>query len=341
MSVAVQQLVKRVGQRTVTFDKAPKIAGHYTVVGPREGAGPLGSYFDYITQDYMYGEISAEKSERKYLAHACREALARAQVSTDQVQYFISGDLLNQIVASTFVARDLGIPYFGIFGACSTSVEGLALGAMLVDGGFAERVLVSTASHYQTAERQFRYPIEMNIQRKATNQWTVTGAGAAVLSRDGSGPRVTAATIGNVVDYGLSDVNDMGSAMAPAAAETLLHHFRDTGRTPGDYDLIVTGDLSNVGKKLFNQLVREAGFTLGMKHQDAGATMYYPQQQPGAGASGCACSAVYILGYCMKEMVQGRYQRILAIATGSLHNPLTYQQGETIPTVAHAVVIEW
>lgn len=338
--MTVAALAKRTGT-TVVFAQPPVLAGHYTVVGPKEGAGPLGTYVDEVIQEPMFGESTPEKAERRFLRHACQQVLHRTRVKPEEIQYFVSGDLLNQIISATFVARDLQIPYIGIFGACSTSVEGLALGAMLIDGGFADRVLVATCSNYFAAERQYRYPIELNVKRKATAQWTVTGAAAALLSRDGSGPRVTAATMGRVVDYGLKDPNDMGSAMAPAAADTLLRHLADMGRTPGDYDLILTGDLAGVGKKLFQRLVQEAGFTLGNKHQDAGAMMFYPHQQAGAGGSGCACSAVGLLGYGIKEMVQGRYRRILAIATGSLHSPLTYQQGETIPAIAHAVVVEW
>ncbi len=339
--MTVTALAKRAGTSTVVFTQPPYLAAHYTVAGPKEGHGPLGGYIDEIIQDPMFGEATAEKAERHFLRHACQKVLERAQLDPTAIQYFVAGDLLNQIISATFVARDLQIPYIGVFGACSTSVEGLALGSMLIDGGFADRVLVATSSNYFAAERQYRYPIELNVKRKGTSQWTVTGAGAALLSRDGSGPRITAATLGRVVDYGLKDTNDMGSAMAPAAADTLLRHLADLGRTPGDYDLILTGDLAGVGKKLFQRLVQDAGFSLGNKHQDAGAMMFYPHQQAGAGGSGCACSAIGLLGYGIKEMVQGRYRRILAIATGSLHSPLTYQQGESIPAIAHAVVVEW
>lgn len=333
--------LQRLGQYTVQLSRPPRITAAFTLMGPREGAGPLGSYFDAIVDDYMWGETSAEKAERKYLEQAARRALQTAGLTEHDVDYFIAGDLLNQIVSSTYSARSLGIPYLGVFAACATSSLALGLAAMLVDAGFARRVLVATASHYQAVERQYRYPIELNVQRKPTNHWTTTGAGAALLARDGAGPRLTLHTAGRVIDYGLKDVNDMGSAMAPAAADTLLRHLADTGRHVGDYDLILTGDLGRQGSKMFRMLVKEAGITLGGKHKDGGVMMFKPEQQAGAGASGAACSATVIFGYAIKEMERGRYRRVLCLPTGSLHSPLSYQQGESIPTISHAVVLEW
>lgn len=331
---------KRVGNFTVAFDQV-RIAGRAAVVGPHEGKGNLTAYFDHIAADPMWGESSAERAERHYLRTACRLALEAAGVRPEDVNYFLAGDLLNQLITSNFVAHSLGIPFYGLFNACATIAEGLALGAALVDGGFADRVLVGASSHYQTAERQYRYPIELNVQRKPTNHWTTTGAGAALLARDGAGPRLSLHTAGRVIDYGLKDVNDMGSAMAPAAADTLLRHLADTGRHLGDYDLILTGDLGRQGSKMFRMLVKEAGITLGGKHKDGGVMMFKPEQQAGAGASGAACSATVIFGYAIKEMERGRYRRVLCLPTGSLHSPLSYQQGESIPTISHAVVLEW
>lgn len=331
---------KRVGQFTVSLDHV-RIAGRGTVVGPREGAGPLGAYFDQVETDHMVGEYCPERAERYYLRNAARIALENAGVRPEDIHFFLSGDLLNQIVTSNFVAHSLGIPFFGLFNACATIAEALGIGSMLVEGGFADRVLVAASSHYQGVERQYRYPIELNVQRKATNHWTTTGAGAAVLAREGTGPRISLHTTGRVVDYGLKDVNDMGSAMAPAAADTLLRHLEDTNQTIGDYDLVLTGDLGSQGAKMFRLLIKEAGITLGEKHKDGGMMMFKPQQQPGAGASGAACSATVILGYIMKEMKNTRYHRVLALPTGSLHSPLTYQQGDSIPTISHAIAFEW
>lgn len=330
----------RVGKQTITFSQPPRIIGAHSVVGPQEGQGPLANYFHDILKDPMMGQQTAEKAELKILEQATQRVMADAKLTRDEVQYYIAGDLLNQIISASYSARTLQIPFVGIYGACSSFAEGLGLGALFVHGSYADKVLVATSSHYQTAERQYRYPIELNIQRKDTNQYTVTGAGAAILANEGEGPKVTHATFGKVVDMGIKDANDMGSAMAPAALDTLVQHLEDTGRTVGDYDLILTGDLASQGKKMFHLLAKEQGISLGEKHKDAGASIYNPQQQTGAGGSGCACSAVVTLGYVIKEMVQGKYRRVLVIATGALMNPLTSQQGESVPGIGHAVVIE-
>ncbi|NLY52804.1 MAG: stage V sporulation protein AD [Firmicutes bacterium] len=331
---------KRLGLQTVVFRKAPRIVGCSTIAGPKEGEGNLGSYIDTLIDDPLMGQPTPEKAERMLLYQACQDALEKAGLTEDDMQFFIGGDLLNQIISSSYCARDLGIPFLGIYGACSSIVEGLGLGALIVDGEYADSVLVATSSHYQTSERQFRYPIELNIQHKKSNQWTVTGAGAAVLSTTGTGPKITMATFGRVLDYGIKSPNDMGAAMAPAAADTLSRHFQDTGTSPGDYDLILTGDLAAVGQKLFVQLVKEAGYTLGSKHMDVGAVIYKPEQRSGAGGSGCACPALGILGYVVKEMLEGKLRRVLATATGALFSPVSNQQGDSIAGIAHALVIE-
>lgn len=331
---------KRVGRWTMTFPNTPRIISASSIVGPKEGDGPLGQYFDKIDSEYMRGELIAEVAERRFMQDACDQALSEAKLSIQDIDLFLAGDLLNQIITSSFVARKLEAPFVGLFNACATIGEALTLAATLVDGDFVARALVATSSHYQTAERQYRYPIELNIARADTNHWTVSAGAAAIIAREGMGPKITHATLGRVMDYGLKDVNDMGSSMAPAAADTLLRHFQDTGRTPGDYDLIMTGDLGAYGKKMFNLLVKEAGITLGGKHQDAGDMMYSQKQQAGAGGSGAACSAVTIFGYVLKEMANTRWHRVLVIPTGSLHNKVTYDHGESMPAIAHAVVLE-
>lgn len=329
----------RLGAASIWFERS-RLSRAYTFVGPREGDGPLGRYFDETASDYMLGETRAEMAERRYLLTAMHGVLARASLQPADIDLFLAGDLLNQTISSSFAARSLAIPFMGLFNACATIAEALILAAMAVEGGFASRAAAAVSSHYQTAERQYRYPIELNIQRKATNHWTVTGGAAALVDAGDAGVRITHATIGRVRDYGLHDPNDMGSAMAPAAADTLLRHLADLDRTPGDYDLILTGDLGAYGSKMFHHLVKEAGWTLGGKHMDAGAAIFSPQQQAGAGGSGCACSAAVLLGYVLKEMQNTRYHRVLAIPTGSLHSPTSWQQGETIPCIAHAVVLE-
>lgn len=333
-------ILKRQGLQTVFFQQLPRIIGCATIAGPKEGDSNLGPYIDKLVPDPFMGELTPEKAERKLLYQACQDALAKAKLAEEGIQFFIGGDLLNQIISSSFCARDLGIPFLGIYGACSSIVEGLGLAALIVDGQYADAALVATSSHYHASERQFRNPIELNLQHKSSNQWTVTGAGAAVVGSRGDGPKITKATFGRVSDYGIKSPSDMGAAMAPAASDTLCSHFKDTNTSPGDYDLILTGDLGSIGQKLFSHLVKESGHTLGAKHMDVGATMYKPQQRAGAGGSGCACSALGILGYVVKEMQQGKYRRILAIATGALFSPLSYQQGDNITSIAHAIVIE-
>lgn len=326
--------------QTIRFENPPHIVDTGTIVGPMEGRGPLHNDFDVCIEDYTFGEKTPEKAECRFLEESVKIVLEKAKVTPDQVDYFLAGDLLNQIVCSNFAARQLQMPFLGLYGACSTSMEGLTLGSVLIDGGFADRVVVGASSHYQTAERQYRYPIELNIKRKTTAQYTVTGGGAALLSNSGGSPRVTFATIGKVLDLGMKDPNDMGSAMAPAASETIFQHFIDTGIRPEDYDLIVTGDLAKVGKTMLTELLKEKGVAIGPNYDDAGTMIFGPRQSVGAGGSGCACSAVVVFGHVIRQMRAGLYKKVLCVATGALHSPVTCQQGESIPGIAHAVVLE-
>ena len=331
---------KRVGRWTLQFPSMPRFLSAVTNVGPKEGEGPLGQHFDIVQKDAMRGVRSAEAAERQFMQEACDKALVDANLTADSVDLFTAGDLLNQIVTANFVARTIQAPFIGVYNACATIGDALSLAAMALDGDFAGNTLVSVSSHYQTAERQFRYPIEMNVQRKQTNQRTVTGAAAAVLGREGPGPKITHATLGRVVDYGLKDPNDMGAAMAPAAADTFLRHLADMNATVADYDLILTGDLAACGKSMFAQLVKEAGISMGNKHQDAGTMIFGAQQNVKSGGSGAACLAVVMFGYIMKEMAKGHWRRVLILPTGALYSPISFQQGESIPCIAHALVIE-
>lgn len=331
---------KQIGKQTLQLNSPPSIISHYCTVGPMEGQGPLAKYFDEIVSDPLMGQTTSEKAELMILENTINSTLSNHKLTTNDLDFYIAGDLLNQIISATFSARTLALPYIGIYGACSTWAAGLGLASILTEGGYAKKVLVATSSHYQTAERQYRYPIELNVKHKPTNQYTVTGAGAAIVANQGKGPKITAVTFGKVVDFGCKDPNDMGSAMAPAALSTLIQHLEDTNRTLADYDLILTGDLARHGSKMFHIIAKEAGLSLGEKHKDAGAMIYSPQQPVGSGASGAACSATVTIGYVFKEMVQGKYRRVLLIATGALLNQLTSQQGESIPCIAHAVVLE-
>jgi stage V sporulation protein AD len=330
------------GKQTWKFDSAPYLLSSAAIVGPKEGEGPLGEDFDQVHQDPYVGQPSWEKAERRFFEEACELAIEKAGLQSDQINVLYGGDLLNQIISANFAARTLAIPFLGVFGACSTSMESLALAAMTVDAGYADYALAATASHNSTAERQFRYPTEYGGQKPPTAQCTVTGAGAAVVSKQGhDAPRVTYATIGKVVDLGVNNPFEMGPAMAPAAADTIAMHFEDTGRTPEYYDLIVTGDLARIGHKLAEELLEQQGIYLGDKFKDCGILIYDPDQsEVFTGGSGCACCATVTYGHLMKRMARGEFDRILVIATGALLSPTSTQQGESIPCIAHAVAIE-
>ncbi len=331
-----------IGKQTWEFASQPVLISTGTVVGPKEGQGPLGHDFDMVHQDSYLGQGSWEKAERRLMEEACETALSKAHLKADQIDIFYAGDLLNQIVTSGFAARTLATPFIGLFGACSTSMESLALAAMTVDAGYANYALASTASHHSTAERQFRYPTEYGGQKPLSAQCTVTGSGAAIVGKAGEGPRITHATIGQVVDLGVKSPFEMGPAMAPAAVDTIAQHLKDTGRKPEEYDLIVTGDLARIGHKIAAELLeQQAGLFLGDLFKDCGILIFDPdQEEVFSGGSGCACCAVVTYGHLLKRMERGELNRMLICATGALLSPLSTQQGESIPCVAHAVVIE-
>jgi len=331
---------KKNGKQTVYFENPPVIIATASIVGYLEGEGPLGNTFDQVVDDTYYGEKSWEKAEQRMMLETMQKAVEKAGLQMQDIDYMLAGDLLNQIITANFTARVLGVPFLGLYGACSTMYESMALGAMLIDGGFAEKVLVGASSHYSTAERQYRFPTEMGNQRPITAQWTVTGAGAAVLAREGSGPVITHATIGKVVDLGQGDAQNMGAAMAPAAADTITCHLQDTARQPDYYDLIITGDLGAYGKKLTGRLVTQYGYDISDRYTDCGILIYSAAQDVHAGGSGCGCSAVVTCGYLMESLKAGKYKRLLGIGTGALLSPCSVQQGETVPGIGHAVVIE-
>ncbi len=332
----------RLGERTILFSRQPGILSAAAVVGPKEGKGPFGSLFDLVVPDPLWDQSSYEQAEHAIFREACRRCCQKAGMETNRVQALLGGDLLNQIMAASLAARELSVPFLGLYGACSTMAESLILGAILTDGGYASPVLCAAGSHFCTAERQYRFPLEYGGQRSMAAQWTVTGAGACLLAEEGAPmARVTAATIGQVVDLGVSDASNMGAAMGPAACDTLLRHFADTASSPEDYDLIVTGDLGRVGTDLLYELLREKGVALnGEKHMDCGLEIFDPNDDIHAGGSGCGCSASVLSAHLLPRLHHGEWKRILFMATGALLSPTTNQQGETIPGVAHAVVIE-
>lgn len=331
---------KKIGQQTVCFSSPPSILGYGNAVGRKEGNGPLASQFDYSSPDDTFGEKSWEKAETAMQKKALSFALKKAGLSPKALDYIFAGDLLNQCIATSYAVRAQEVPFFGLYGACSTMAEGLALGSMLLDGGFGRYAAAMTSSHFCSAERQYRSPLEYGNQKPPTAQWTATGSGAVILAQEGRGPFVTHATIGKVTDKGITDANNMGAAMAPAAYATLRAHFQDTGRDADFYDLIVTGDLGALGKEIVLDFFRQDGLDLHQNYEDCGCLLFDRQAQDvHAGASGCGCSAVVLTGYLLRRMAAGQLKNLLFCGTGALHSPTATMQGESIPGICHAVAI--
>ena len=333
--------MKKLGRQTAELEHRPCVAASAAVVGKREGEGPLGRCFDYVSADSYFGEKSWEAAESHMIRHAFTLACNKAGTAADALDIIISGDLLNQCVSTAFAMKDTGSPYFGVYGACSTMAESLALAGMLTDGGYASTACAVTGSHFCTAERQYRFPLEYGGQRPPTSQWTVTGAGAAIVMAQGSGVRITHVTAGRIVDAGIDDANNMGAAMAPAAYDTLRAHFADTGRAPEYYDAIFTGDLGALGHDILQSLFAADGVTLGARYMDCGVLIYdLRTQDVHAGGSGCGCSASVLCAHILPAMRRGVWKRVLFAATGALMSPTSAQQGQPIPGICHAVALE-
>jgi stage V sporulation protein AD len=332
--------LKHVGNQSIVFANPPVILSSHTVVGPKEGQGPLGQTFNSIWPDNINGNTSWEVAENKMMQEAMQGAIQDSSLKKEDIDYMLAGDLLNQIISASFAARAIALPFIGLYGACSTMALSMAMGSMLIDGEFARRVLVGVSSHHDTAERQYRLPTEQGGQRAMSAQWTVTGAGSLVLAESGTGPRITAATIGRVIDLGEKDTNNMGAAMAPAVADTILNHMHDLNRKPEDYDLIASGDLGSVGLSLAKEVLKKSGIQTGDQFTDCGVLIYDQSQDVHAGASGCGCSAVVFAGDIMDKLRSGVYKRVLLVGSGALHSSTSSLQGESIPGIGHAVVIE-
>ncbi len=331
---------KKIGKQTVRLENPVSIISSANVVGKKEGEGPLSSYFDVIMEDAEWGEETWEKTESKMQNDAVSRAISKANLFPSDIDYILAGDLLNQCITSSFALRDLNIPFFGVYGACSTMAETISLGSMLIDGGYAQNVAAVTSSHFCTSERQYRQPLEYGGQRTPTAQWTVTGSGAVILSKNGKAPYVTHITTGKIVDMGIKDANNMGAAMAPAAAETLLAHFKALNRQPSYYDLILTGDLGNLGKEILLDLMSDYGYNISGNYNDCGSMIFdCKTQDTHAGGSGCGCGAVTLSGYVMEKLKQGKLKNVLFVATGALLSPTSTLQGESIPSIAHAISI--
>ncbi len=327
------------GRGTVYFKSAPRIIATYAVGGPKESEGPLGKLLHQRLADDKFGEKTFEKAERKMLSYAIDHAVLSAGMGFDGIDAVLSGDLLNQIVSASFAAREFDVPFIGLYSACSTMSESLSLGACLIDGGYMDTVVCATGSHFASAERQYRFPLELGCTRPPCAQWTVTGAGATVLSKKGDGPKITMATFGRVIDFGITDVNNMGAAMAPAAADTLYRHFRETDSGPEDYDYIVTGDLGAYGSNLMDGLMKDKGYVISDRHMDCGKMVYHPAETEFQGGSGAGCSAITLNTYFYRELLK-RPIKMIFMATGALLSTTTSQQGESIPAISHLIVID-
>lgn len=329
----------RTGKRTFALSDVYAISGG-TVVGEMEGKGPLGNHYDKVLKDDLFGEKSWEKAENKMFQFAVNTAVQKSGLASEDVDCLIGGDLLNQIISSSFAARELSMPFLGIYGACSTFSEALLLGGLLIDSKSMDCVVCATSTHFSTAERQYRTPLELGAGRPPTAQRTTTAAGACVLKSKGPGARLTHCTLGKVIDWGIKDANNMGAAMAPAAADTIAAHMLEAEKAPNDYDLIVTGDLGNHGSELLIKLLRQRGFDISSNHTDCGIHIYPDDADVQSGGSGCGCSAVMFSAYFLKQLLDASLKNILLVSTGALLSPTTTLQGETVPGIAHAVAFE-
>lgn len=327
-------------KRTLYFKNHPKIIATSTIAGPKESNGSINKYIEVKSDDDMFGENTFEKAESKMLFTAINNSLKNAKIKESDLDCVIAGDLLNQIISSTFAARRFNAAYLGVYSACATFSEALIFAATLIDGGYMNNIICASSSHFSSAERQYRYPLELGSTRPPQSQWTVTGAGASVISVNGNGPMITNATIGKVVDYGITDANNMGAAMAPAACDTLYTHFQETGLTPDYYDLIITGDLGTLGSRIMKDLIWEKGYDIEKQHIDCGELVYNICEQEYQGGSGAGCSPLVFNSYIYNKLKNGKYKKVLLMSTGALLSSVSSQQGESIPAIAHAVVIE-
>ena len=331
----------QVGKQSLQFERAPYILSSANIVGKKEGEGPLGKCFDVVGEDDKFGQNTWEEAESTLQKEAFTMAVGKAKLKPEDIRYLFSGDLLGQNIATSFGLMDTQVPLFGLYGACSTCGEALSLGAMCVAGGYADYVAAVTSSHFASAEKQFRFPLEYANQRPLSATWTVTGSGAFVLGTRRSKARITGITTGKIVDYGIKDSMNMGAAMAPAAADVIAANLSDFGRTPQDYDKIITGDLGTIGQEILIDLLKYKGYDISGVHLDCGIEIYDADAQgTGAGGSGCGCSAVTLSAKFLKQVEEGKDHRILFVPTGALLSTVSFNEGKNVPGIAHAVVIE-
>lgn len=335
--------INRQGGRALRFRNMPRIAGHAAVVGKKEGEGPLYETFDSIAEDDHFNQVTWEKAESEMQKQCIELAARKAGREVREMNMILAGDLLNQCIGSAFASSESNVPFLGLYGACSTMAESLLLGACMVDGGYADELACAASSHFCTAERQYRFPLSYGGQRTPTAQWTATAAGAAILAAKPSRGRIaiTGGAIGQMVDLGVKDANNMGAAMAPAAHRTLTDYWKDTDTKPSDYDMVVTGDLAGVGADLLLELCEHDGLDLRSVYSDCGLMLFSPEQDVHAGASGCGCSACVLCGSILRDMERGLLRRVIFAGTGAMMSPVSVQQGQSIAGVCHMVVLEW
>ena len=325
---------------TIFFKNKPKIIATSSIAGPKESEGSINKYFETKLEDDMFNEDTYEKAESKMLFTVIKNCIKNSKLKENEIGSIISGDLLNQIISSTFAVRNFNIPFLGVYNACATFSESLLLAATLVDGEYMNNVVCATSSHFSTAERQYRYPLELGSTRPPLSQWTITGGGASMVSSIGNGPSITSATIGKIVDFGVIDTNNMGAAMAPAASDSIINHLKNTNTVPEDYELIVTGDLGTLGSRIFKDLIWEKGFDVEKQHVDCGELVYNICEQEYQGGSGAGCSSLVFNSYLYKKLIQKKYRKILLATTGALLSTVSSQQGESIPGICHVVELE-
>lgn len=332
--------MKKAGKNTYIPSSAVTVGVWQAIVGQKEKEGPLGKYFDLYSNDEYFGQETYEKAEAQMQKEAMNRVFEKANLRDEDVDFIFAGDLLNQCVSSAYGSRDRGAGYFGLYGACSTVIEAAIIAAMTIDGGFAKRAVAITSSHFCTAERQYRYPLNYGSVRPPSAQWTVTGSGCLLLTDEDipNMPKISAFCPGTIIDMGISDINNMGAAMAPAAADTLKKYFRDTKTSPDSYDLILTGDLGSIGHELVKTLLERENISLGANYLDCGMMIFDADNQDvHAGGSGCGCCASVLAAYVLPQMQAGLYKNVLVAATGALMSPTTNQQGESIPAISHLI----
>ena len=337
-------MAKKIGKSTILIENRPTIFSFSSIVSQKEGEGPLASHFDIISQDPMFGQSSWEQAESKMQQDVLQHTLNKAKLKPEDIDFLFAGDLLNQCTGTSYGVKDFKIPFLGLYGACSTMAESLSMASIFIESNIAEKCVAITSSHFCSAEKQYRFPVQYGSQRTPTAQWTVTGSGAIIVSKYSdeiqNNPHIEAITIGTIEDLGVTDVNNMGAAMAPAAASTILNYFNDTNDSPSDFDMILTGDLGYVGTDMLLELLSKHGLDISKNHSDCGKLIFNRElQDVHSGGSGCGCCASVLCSYILKSLIKKNINKILFIATGALMSPTTVKQGESIPCIAHLIKI--